>query len=258
MSQLADVQRFIDASRKVRCAKELEFLITDVCLEMAFDYFALIHHVDLTPLNPSLNHVDDGSLVAITNYPEAWVEAYVARNIVANDPVLLASERTNAGFIWEDVGQFIPVTQEHRLVTEDTRHAGLAAGYTVPANVPGEANGSCNFAVRTGHALPTANLPMAQVVGAFAFQAARTLVLKAKERDANAPKVALTQRQLECILFVARGKTDWEIGKILGISEETVKRHLADARERYDVSKRMQVVMRAVYEGKIALSDILH
>jgi LuxR family quorum-sensing system transcriptional regulator CciR len=186
------------------------------------------------------------------------VEAYVARNIVANDPVLLASERTNAGFIWDEVGNFIEVTADHRLVTEDTRHAGLVAGYTVPANVPGEANGSCNFAVRAGHALPIANLPMAQVVGAFAFQAARTLVLKAKDAGSKFSKVSLTQRQLECILFVARGKTDWEIGQILGISEETVKRHLADARDRYDVSKRMQVVMRAVYEGKIAMSDILH
>jgi len=257
MSQLADVQAFIDASRKIDTAAQLETLVADISMEMGFDHFALIHHVDLGKLGASLHRVDDGSLVAITNYPESWVEAYIARDIVANDPVLLASERTSAGFIWEEVDRFITVTSEHRLVTEDTRRAGLAAGYTVPANVPGEANGSCNFAVRTGHALPVANLPMAQVVGAFAFQAARSLVLAARARADVSPKVELTQRQLECLLFVARGKTDWEIGRILGISEETVKQHLADTRQRYDVAKRVQVVMRAVYEGKLAISDIL-
>ena len=45
--------------------------------------------------------------------------------------------------------------------------------------------------------------------------------------------------------------------KILGISEETVKRHLKDAREHYDVPKRVQLVIRAVFDGQIALSDLL-
>ena len=98
MSWTDDVQHFIEVSKTVSSAGDLERLVSDITREMGFDYFALIHPVDLSAMEASLSHMADGSLVALTNYPEAWVEAYVARNIVANDPVLLASERTSAGF----------------------------------------------------------------------------------------------------------------------------------------------------------------
>lgn len=257
LSQLGDVQRFIDASRQVSSARELYNLLGSVSVEMGFDYFALIHHVDLTPMNAALTHMDAGELVALTNYPEGWVEAYVARGIVSNDPVLIASERTNVGFTWEETARYVDITNEHKLITEDTRKAGLIAGYTVPANVPGEANGSCNFAVKAGGSINHGNLPMAQLVGAFAFQSARSLVAKAQIVKAH-PQKALTDRQIECLILVAKGKSDWEIGKILGISQNTVKRHLEAARQNYDVAKSIQVLMRAIHQGRIALSDVLH
>ena len=117
-------------------------------------------------------------------------------------------------------------------------------------------NGSCNFAVGPKRAAPRDNFSMAQLVGSFAFQAARSMVVRSRGLIAR-PPVKLTDRQLECIVLVARGKTDWEIGAILGISEETVKRHIADARARYDVPKRMQVVLRALFDGVVPLSEML-
>ena len=258
MTSFAQVERFIELSKCAATPGELDNLLSAITREMDFDYYALIHHVDLTPMDiREFTHMADGSLVALTNYPEGWVEAYVARNIVVNDPIHLASHRTNVGFRWDEVDRLIPVTGEHRAIRDDTLRAGIEQGYTVPANVPGEANGSCSFAMRRGASLPQANLAMAQLVGSFAFQAARNLVLKAKRRAIPAEPIPLTPRQLECVLLVGRGKTDWEIGRILGISEETVKHHLKQAREHYDVPKRVQVVMRAVYEGQLALTDML-
>jgi LuxR family quorum-sensing system transcriptional regulator CciR len=65
---------------------------------------------------------------------------------------------------------------------------------------------------------------------------------------------ALTARQIECIDLVARGKTDWEIGQILGISEETVASHVRQACERYGVNKRTSLVFLALVDGVIMLS----
>jgi LuxR family quorum-sensing system transcriptional regulator CciR len=150
----------------------------------------------------------------------------------------------------------INFTENHRQIVEKTRQAGIGDGFTVPANVPGELSGSCNFAVKTGSHAPPSSFAMAQLVGSFAFQAARTIVAHSRGFEPFS-KVELTERQLECIVLVARGKTDWEIGKILNISEETVKQHIANARERYDVTKRMQVVLRALYDGLVPLSELL-
>lgn len=257
MSQLADINKFIELSRSVRTPEELDRLILDVTREMGFDHYALIHHVNLNAFAPDLQHMVRGELVALWNYPESWVEVYHEKNIVANDPVLMASQRTNVGFVWEDMGKLIKITPLHRAITDDTRRAGLAQGFTVPAHIPGEANGSCNFAVRTGRNLPRHNLPMAQLVGSFAFQAARAMVEKVRRQGTPVTTRRLGNRQLECIALLAQGKTDWEIGRILGISELTVRRHLTLAKEHYEVASRVQVVMRAMFEGKISLSDVL-
>jgi LuxR family quorum-sensing system transcriptional regulator CciR len=255
---LSQVEHFIEKSRVAQSPRELDNLLADITGEMGFDYYALIHHVDLTPMAKDLRHMEDGSLVALTNYPEGWVEAYVARRIVTNDPVLLASQRSNVGFRWADVPKFIVVTPEHREITADTRKAGLEQGYTVPAHVPGEANGSCNFAMRTGRELPEQNLLMAQMVGSFAFQAARAMVRNARRFRPRVIQKPLTTRQLECLALVARGKSDWEIGRILGISQETVKHHVRMAREHYGVPTRIQAAFRAVFDSKLAISDVVN
>jgi LuxR family quorum-sensing system transcriptional regulator CciR len=257
LTQLADVQRFIDESRRVKTAAALEDLLAGVTREMGFEYYALLHHVDLSGYSSELDHMEQGNLVALSNYPPGWIENYISRNLVTTDPVVLASHRTSVGFKWEEVPNLIKVTAKHRQHAENALSNGIADGFTVPAHVPGEANGSCNFAMGAGRPLPEENLAMAHMIGAYAFQAARALVLNAKGMSNYTPRVPLSQRQLECTFLVGRGKTDWEIAKILGISEETVKRHLRDAREHYDVPKRVQLVIRAVFDGQISLSDLL-
>lgn len=257
MSSLEDVQGFIDQSRRVASPEELHALLQAITREMGFDHFALVHHVDLRPMGTLVDHLVTDDFVILSDYPQFWVDQYISDAIVTNDPVLIASQRMNVGFAWETVPDLIKLTPSQREVTERTHRAGLINGFTVPANVPGELNGSCNFAISTGHEMPRKNLPMAQLVGSFAFQSARELVARLRKmRDFEPPR--LSQRQLECIILVARGKTDWEIGKILGISEETVKWHLKDARERYDVPKRVQVVLRALFDGQIPLTELIN
>ena len=69
--------------------------------------------------------------------------------------------------------------------------------------------------------------------------------------------MTLTDRQVDCVLWAARGKTDYEISVILGISHETVIQHLKMARERYGVQKRTMLAVRALFDGLISFSDIL-
>ncbi len=255
MSKLHDVQTFIDLSRTVKAPGDLHCLMHDISREMRFDHFALVHHVDLRPVGTLVDHLVTDDFVALSDYPQAWVDQYINDDIVSNDPILLAAQRSAVGFGWDQVGELITVTAAHRALTERTRKAGIIDGFTVPANVPGELNGSCNFAVGPGHEVPRENFAMAQLVGAFAFQSARTLVAQMRRLTDQAP-VKLTQRQLECIALVARGKSDWEIAKILGLSPSTVTTYIQTARERYDVPTRIQVVLRALYDGSLPFSEL--
>ena len=70
------------------------------------------------------------------------------------------------------------------------------------------------------------------------------------------PRPILTDRQRDCVLWVARGKSDWEISQILGVGEETVARHIKQACERYGVNKRTYLVILTLFDGTLTFSDI--
>jgi LuxR family quorum-sensing system transcriptional regulator CciR len=58
-------------------------------------------------------------------------------------------------------------------------------------------------------------------------------------------------------MWAARGKSDWEISRILGISQDTVIEHLRHARERYGVGKRTPLAIHALFDGTIGFLDVL-
>ena|SRR5580765_4581816 len=60
----------------------------------------------------------------------------------------------------------------------------------------------------------------------------------------------LSRREREILQLVAAGKTDWEIGKILSISEKTVNAHVENMKRKYSARSRVQVVAK-VLAGKL-------
>jgi DNA-binding CsgD family transcriptional regulator len=62
----------------------------------------------------------------------------------------------------------------------------------------------------------------------------------------------LSARQAECLGWVAQGKTDPEIGIILGVSPRTVRFHLDKAKGKLKVVTRVQAVTKAVKDRLIA------
>lgn len=248
MPQLSDVIQFNELSNKAKCLADLAGLLEDISLAMGFDFYALVQHIDV-------RRSDSRETIWLENYPDSWAEAFVSTGLYANDPILVASQSTSAGFVWSDVGTLIRLNAHHRRVLAQAAREGMGDGFTVPAHIPGVSNGSCNFAVRQGRTLPQGNLMMAQLVGTFAFEAGRKIVGRRSNLDAEKPK--LTQRQLDCLLYASRGKSDWEIGRILGIQEKTVRDHIEDACLRYAVRRRVQLVVRALHDGHLSLRDAI-
>lgn len=57
--------------------------------------------------------------------------------------------------------------------------------------------------------------------------------------------VVLSGRQLECLSWAEAGKRARDTGQILGISQRTVEKHLAQAYEALGVRTRIQAVVKA-------------
>lgn len=59
----------------------------------------------------------------------------------------------------------------------------------------------------------------------------------------------LTKREAQVLLWTAEGKTAWEAGQILGISEGTVRAHLVHALDKLDAVNKAHAVTRCFVSG---------
>lgn len=215
-----------------------------IAAQLGCAYFALTHHADFgKPGTPGIR---------IHNYPPAWVQWFDTRGIGPRDPVHRASHVTAAGFHWAEIERLVPLDLRDRHILTRAAAHGIGEGLTIPTHVPGELRGSCSFATVRGQAVSPAVLPLAQIAGTFAFEAARRLI----DPSPSTALAQLTPRQLECIVWVARGKTDWEIAQILRVSSATVSEHLRNARARCDAPTRGTLAVRALIVGAISFADV--
>ena len=63
----------------------------------------------------------------------------------------------------------------------------------------------------------------------------------------------LTPQEVECLRWCKEGKTNWEIGEILSISEKTAEFHLGNAMRKLGATNRITAVMIAIRRGIIHL-----
>lgn len=66
-------------------------------------------------------------------------------------------------------------------------------------------------------------------------------------------KSTISPRETDCLHWAARGKTNWEIGEILSISENTVRYHLKNAFLKLGTNTRSSAVNRALSVGIIKI-----
>jgi LuxR family quorum-sensing system transcriptional regulator CciR len=244
---LAVVQDFVTAAARVGSMTDLRGLIEAAVRQLGFDYFAIVHHVCFG--RPAGEHV------RLTNYPLEWV-GYVRELPKLTDPVVRAAERMSSGFKWDQLDSLLNMTAaEADYMRQAARH-GICQGYTVPNHVPGETFGSCSFAVRDSRPFPEASVSAAQALGSFAFEAARKLV-KQRPGEIYLQPAPLSDRQRECLLFVARGKSDSVIADLLAIRPKTVNEHIEAAKRRYSVATRSQLLVRALFRSEICFSEVI-
>lgn len=237
---------FIERARRVASTQELYRLMEDICQELGFRYFALIHHADLRLPRPGL--------INVNNYPPVWSDHFIEQQLYRSDPVVQACFRTCVGFRWSELSKLIYLTGTHREILDRAAREGLREGITIPGCVIGERCGSCSLGDPRDDIDVDHVFLVAQLVGAFGFEAARRI---ANGTAGGMPaRPVLNRRQRECAVLAGRGMKDRAIAHELGISYRTVVNHLDAARKRYHVCKREQLVICAVLDGEISLAEL--
>ena len=244
--QFGDVQAFVRDVREADSLDSITLVLSDATRRFDFDYFGMVQRVSARL---------SASPVQLSDYPAHWRDLLASEDYYVHDPVLVACEKSVAPFAWADLPQLITMTRQHHAYMANAGRQGLGHGYTIPIHVPGEASGLCSFVTAGDKALPQRSLPAAQYLACFAFEAARRLVVT-RDTAAGVPK--LTQRQLDCVVLAAKGKSNWVASRLLGLSPDTVHKYLESAKKRYGVSSRTELVVRALYDGQLSFNDVLN
>ena len=251
MGLLDDVQAFVRDANRVTEIEELQALLTNTVRKLGFDYYALVDYIDIYKAESDVVHFFD--------FPKEWTDLVDRQGYFCDDPVLIACQKSWTPFAWSDVPKLITMTERQEEILRAADHAGLGGGFTVPIHIPGELMGACSFSTKKGKEFPQSALPAAHYVGSFAFEAARRVVAlnasKGKRTPVSAPP-RLTRRQLECVMHAGRGKSDKAVARALGISDQTVHQHLEDAKRKYEVTTRTQLVVRALFDSQLAYVDL--
>lgn len=243
------VQEFVALSAQVTDMAGLRPVIEQSCKRLGFDFYAVVHHIRFG--RPSTDKV------RLSNYPIEWLaQLREAENF--REPVLAAAERTGRGFLWSELRKLVPVGDaEERYMARAARH-GLVEGFAIPNHIPGETFGSCHFAVASKADFPLQSLPAAQALGTFAFEKARQILKEqAQPSEEYIVPAPLTERQRDCVLFAAKGKSDSVIADLLNIRRRTVNEHIEAAKRRYSVATRTQLIVRALFRSEICFSEVL-
>lgn len=194
-------------------------------------------------------YFSDSKLVLIDGYPATWVDHYFERSYQSVDPVMAYCAKHIVPIQWQDLK---PVTDGLGLrMMNEAGDFGLKSGITMPVHSPRGEMGILSLTVnqlpKTAHEITGAALPYIQIFAGYLHEAVRRVFDLVE--DPEAPK--LTNREQECLRWVADGKTSWEIAHMLNVSERTVNFHLNNVMSKLDVCSRQHAVGKAAFQGLI-------
>jgi DNA-binding CsgD family transcriptional regulator len=187
--------------------------------------------------------------IAVDNTPPAWSEAYDDTTLAKRDPVAQHCKRQTVPIIWD---QQTYVARSAGDIWERMAPFGYRTGIAMALHMPEGRH--FMLGVDRDQPLPedtdvlqrlVADLQLFAVVAQDA--AMRILVPAAQQPE----RPRLTPRELEALRWTMEGKTAWEVGALMGITERTANLHLNAATHKLGCVNKHQAVLKALRLGLI-------
>lgn len=191
----------------------------------------------------------DPEFVAIDNAPEAYLQAMHDKEAARRDPVMQHCKRYSTPIIWN---QQTYVRDGLPELWEEQAAYGYRAGVCLALHLP--AGKHFVLGVDRDQPMPSDPVELTRIVAdlqlfAVHAQDVALRLLLPPEREVVVPQ--LTIRELESLRWTMDGKTAWEVGAILGISERTAVLHVNNAMHKLGCTSKHQAVIKALRMGLI-------
>ena len=184
------------------------------------------------------------SQYGVSDFPEEFTKRWFDENLIMHDAITRYASKARNVFTWGQAkshsGKF------GRKMLQDAQELNLMDGIGVPVVIPRMPIGL----ITMSHHNPdfsSKDLLKIELLSIHAY----SQFLKISNILPSRGGLALTDRETEILHYVAAGRTNWEIGMILDISEETVRVHTKNIMKKLNASNRAHSVTIAINDGSI-------
>jgi len=186
----------------------------------------------------------------LSTFPMAWVEHYYDANYGSIDPVPRALVSKPDIVVRSRMAPLADPQQAAMMRDVRTAeiHHGIEDFVAVPVLRLDVPVGALFATGPTETCEGPAGLMLAILAEAL-YRRAVVLGEQGAGRGVDRARGILSRREADCLKWAAAGKTTWEIGAILGISEHTVAVHLRHVNRKLNVSSRAQAVAEAMKQN---------
>jgi DNA-binding CsgD family transcriptional regulator len=184
-----------------------------------------------------------------SGYPMQYSLLYQERAFVGRDPTVAHCQTHTDPLVWsEHMYDKIPGADE---IMEESHHYGLGHGLSLPVHEAGRVVSMLSLARDRpfeSEAEKALVLTAGNVLAPCVHVASQNIILP---QLLAARRPHLSPREQQCFQLVALGKSNWDIGELLNLSEATVAFHVKNVLKKLQVSTRMQAVAIGVTLGMI-------
>lgn len=184
----------------------------------------------------------------LSGYPKEWWKHYTDSDYKKIDPIVRHAAEKVIPVIW---GKQLCSSPAATKFMGEAKEFGLVNGASFPVHGQRGEFSALNLATsrnsRETKRDLVAAMGKAQLLACYVHEAVQRIVLS--KGPLPVQKIKLTEREKECLLWAADGKTSWEISQIINISEHTVVFHLRNVVSKMGVTNRRQAVARALSMG---------
>ena len=178
------------------------------------------------------------------SYSNDWLYTYCKNEYATVDPVLQSLFSTFQTQTWKQTYSTVSSRKQLEFI-EEARSVGLTNGITTGAFdrnkgfatffsfAGGDANGTARYRDLLEYLIPYLH---------------GVLIANTRVPLSNQAK-GLSPREMAVLLWMKEGKTNWEIARIVGVTERTVRFHIEGIFMKLDVSSRTQAVAVAMGHG---------
>jgi len=250
------VEAYVEALAGAASTAEIGARLQRQLEQLGFDSFSYVHA--RPPLGKKIrSFVPVGSRSGkqvhefLATLPDGWVDHYLSHDYGDLDPTFQAAMHHILPFRWREISGCNDLTAGQRRVLDEARDHGIAHGATVPIHGPDSGLSTLNVVVGGSERHFDEAYQQGYRDLVWVAMHAHEAFLNLAEDVAEGGRVRLTDRERGCLQWTARGKTAWEVGQILSISEETVLFHLKNVTRKLGVFSKHHAVVKSIVQGYI-------